>query len=143
DVTWDSRLQAELDTLETLARTHDFRSLLARSYLIRASIALGKGDAAAGKRSLDAAHPLLNPAHPPDYWEFHYYASRHALQVGALEEAWSHAQVTMRKMQDAGVTAARTTPALMQEGFVQVALGRLEEAAAAFARAAALSQGAQ
>ncbi len=143
DATWAPRLQAELDTLERLARTHDFRSLLARSYLIRASIALGNGDSAAGKRSLDAAHPLLNPAHPPDYWEFHYYASRHALQVGALEEAWSHAQVTMRKMQDAGVTAARTTPALMQQGFVLVALGRLEDAARAFARAAALSHGAQ
>jgi DNA-binding SARP family transcriptional activator len=143
DATWAPRLQAELDAIEGLARTHDFRSLLARSHLIRASIALGKGDAVAGKRSLDAAHPLLNPAHPPDYWEFHYYASRHALQVGGLEEAWSHAQVALRKMHDAGVTAARTTPALMQQGFVLVALGRFEDAAAAFAHAAGLSQGAQ
>lgn len=143
DATWASRLRAELDALEGLALSNDFRPLLARTHLIRASIALGEGDAAAGRASLDAAHPLLNPAHPPDYWEFHYYSSRHALQVGAAEDAWEHAKVCLRKMQDAGVTEARTTPALMQQGFVLVALGRFEESAAAFARAGALSRGAQ
>jgi DNA-binding SARP family transcriptional activator len=143
DATWASRLHAELHALERLALSNDFRPLLARTHLIRASIALGEGDAAAGRASLDAAHPLLNPAHPPNYWEFHYYSSRHALQVGAAEEAWEHAKVCLRKMQDAGMTEARTTPALMQQGFVLVALGRFEEAAAAFARAGALSRGAQ
>lgn len=143
DSTWASRLHAELDALERLAAANDFRSLLTRSHLIRASIALGQGDAAAGRASLDAAHPLLNPAHPPDYWEFHYYSSRHALQIGAAEDAYEHAKVCLRKMIDAGVTEARTTPALMQEGFVLVALGRLDEAATAFARAGALSRGAQ
>jgi hypothetical protein len=143
DATWASRLLAELDALERLAVSNNFGHLLARSHLIRASIALGEGNAAAGRASLDAAHPLLNPAHPPDYWEFHYYSSRHTLQIGAPEEAWEHAKVSLRKMQDAGVTAARTTPALMQQGFVLVALGRFEEAAAAFARAGALSRGAQ
>jgi LuxR family maltose regulon positive regulatory protein len=134
---------AELDALERLALSNNFRHLLARAHLIRASIALGEGNAAAGRASLDAAHPLLNPAHPPDYCQFHYYSSRHALQIGAAEEAWEHAKVSLRKMQDAGVTAARTTPALMQQGFVLVALGCFEEAAAAFARAGALSRGAQ
>ena len=143
DATWAWRLQAELDALERIAIANDFRPLLARAHLIRASIALGEGHAAAGRGSLDAAHPLLNPAHPPNYWEFHYYSSRHALQVGAADEAWEHAKVSLRKMQDAGVTAARTTPALMQQGFVLVALGRFEEAAAAFARAGVLSRGAQ
>jgi DNA-binding SARP family transcriptional activator len=143
DATWASRLHAELDTLERLALSNNFRPLLARAHLIRASIALGEGNAAVGRASLDAAHPLLNPAHPPDYLEFHYYSSRHALQIGAAEDAWEHAKVCLHKMQDAGLTAARTTPALMQEGFVRVALGRLEEAAAAFARAGTLSRGAQ
>jgi DNA-binding SARP family transcriptional activator len=143
DATWASRLHAELDTLERLALSNNFRPLLARAHLIRASIALGEGNAAVGRTGLDAAHPLLNPAHPPDYWEFHYYSSRHALQIGAAEDAWEHAKVCLHKMQDAGLTAARTTPALMQEGFVLVALGRLEEAAAAFARAGTLSRGAQ
>ncbi|MGH8313952.1 MAG: AfsR/SARP family transcriptional regulator [Steroidobacterales bacterium] len=143
DASRASRLNAELDALEHLALANNFRALLARSYLIRASIALGEGDASAGRASLDAAHPLLNPAHPPNYWEFHYYSSRHALQVGAAEDAWEHAKVCLRKMQDAGVTEARTTPALMQQGFVLVALDRLEEAAAAFAQAGALSRGAQ
>ena len=143
DAGWASRLNAELDAVERLALTNNFRPLLARSHLIRASIALGEGDHTAGRASLDAAHPLLNPAHPPNYWEFHYYSSRHALQIGEAEDAWEHAKVCLRKMQDAGVTEARTTPALMQQGFVLVALGRLEEAAAAFARAGALSRGAQ
>ena len=143
DATWASRLHTELDSLERLTLSNNFRPLLARRHLIRASIALGEGNAVAGRASLDAAHPLLSPAHPPDYWEFHYYSSRHALQTGAAEEAWEHAKVCLRKMQDAGVTEARTTPALMQEGFVLVALGRLEDAAAAFARAGALSRGAQ
>ena len=143
DATWAPRLHAELDALERLTLSNNFRPLLARSHLIRASIALGEGNAAAGRASLDAAHPLLSPAHPPDYWEFHYYSSRHALQIGAAEEAWEHVKVCLRKMQDAGVTEARTTPALMQEGFVLVAVGRLEDAAAAFARAGALSRGAQ
>jgi len=143
DATWAPRLLAELDAVERLALSNDFRHLLARAHLIRASIALGKGNAAAGRASLDAAHPLLNPANPPDYWVFHYYASRHALQIGEAEDAWEHAKVCLRKMQDAGVTEARTTPALMQQGFVLVALGRCEEAAAAFARAGTLSRGAQ
>lgn len=143
DATWASRLHAELDALERLALSNNFRPLLARAHLIRASIALGEGDAAGGRTALYAAHPLLSPAHPPDYWEFHYYSSRHALQIGAAEDAWDHAKVCLRKMQDAGVTEARTTPALMQQGFVLVALQRFEEAAAAFARAGALSRGAQ
>ncbi len=46
----------------------------------------------------------------------------------------------LRKMLDAGVTEARTTPALMQQGFVLVALGRFEEAVAAFARATRRAQ---
>ena len=143
DATWGPRLHAELDALKRLAQSNNFRPLLARAHLIRASMALSEGNVAAGRASLDAAHPLLSPAHPPDYWEFHYYSSRHALQIGAPEEAWEHAKVSLRKMQDAGVTEARTTPTLMQQGFVLVALGRLEEAAAAFGRAGALSRGAQ
>ncbi len=124
DPTWASRLHSELDALERLAHSNNFRALLARAHLIRASIALGEGNAAAGRASLDAAHPLLNPAHPPDYWK----------------DAWEHAKVCLRKMLDAGVTEARTTPALMQQGFVLVALGRFEEAVAAFARATRRAQ---
>src|SRR6266545_6437087 len=81
DPTWASRLHSELDALERLAHSNNFRALLARAHLIRASIALGEGNAAAGRASLDAAHPLLNPAHPPDYWK----------------DAWEHAKVCLRK----------------------------------------------
>jgi DNA-binding SARP family transcriptional activator len=143
DASWLSRLHAELDAVERLARAHDFRLLLARAHILRAAIALGDGNAAAGRASLDAAHPLLDPAHPPDYWAFHYYASRHALMIGAYDEAGDHAKLSLRKLTDARVSDARTTPVLMQQGFVLVALGRLDEAVAAFARAGDLSRGAQ
>ena len=143
DPAWSARLRAELDAVEGLAHAHGFRPWLVRVHIIRAAIALGDGDADAGRASLDAAHPLLEPSHPPDYWAWHYYSSRHALQVGATDEAWDHAKVSHRKLVDAGVREARTTPVLMQQGFVLAALGRLDEAADAFARAAALSRGAQ
>jgi LuxR family transcriptional regulator, maltose regulon positive regulatory protein len=143
DAAWSSRLHAELDTVERSAQANNLRPLLVRAHIIRAAIALGSGNSEAGRASLDAAHPLLDPAHPPDYWGFHYYSSRHALQIGAAEEAWEHAKVSHRKLMDACVSEARTTPVLMQQGFVLVALGRLEEAAAAFARAGELSRGAQ
>jgi DNA-binding SARP family transcriptional activator len=143
DPAWSARLRAALDAVERLASGHDFRPWLVRVHIIRAAIALGDGDVDAGRASLDAAHPLLEPAHPPDYWAWHYYSSRHALQIGATDEAWDHAKVSHRKLVDAGVREARTTPVLMQQGFVLVALGRLDEAADAFARAAALSRGAQ
>jgi len=143
DPTWSSRLHVELDAVEKLARAHDFPLVLARAHILRAALALGDGDIAAGHASLEAAHPLLDPAHPPDYWAFHYYASRHALMAGSPEEAWEHAKLSHRKLVDAHVSDARTTPALMQQGFVLVELGRLEEAATAFAQAGDLSHGAQ
>ena len=143
DASWSSRLHAELDAVESLARANDFRLLLARAHILRAAIALGDGETATGRTCLDAAHPLLDPAHPPDYWAFHYYASRHALMTGAYEEAGDHATLSLRRLKAARVSDARTTPALMQQGFVLVALGRLDEAAAAFAQAGELSRGAQ
>jgi len=143
DANWSSRMHAELDQVERLAEMHDLRPFLARAHIIRAAVALGDGDAASGRARLDAAHPLLSPAHPPDYWAFHYYSSRHALMTGAPEDAWEHAKLSHRRLVDAHVSQARTTPVLMQQGFVLVALGRLEDAAAAFSRAGELSHGAQ
>jgi DNA-binding SARP family transcriptional activator len=143
DAAWASRLHGELDTVERLAIDNGFRPLLARAHIIRAAMRLGEGDAPAGRASLDAAHPLLDPAHPPDYWAFHYYSSRHALMTGEPEEAWEHAKLSHRRLIDARVSEARTTPVLMQQGFVLVALDRLDDAVTAFARAGELSRGAQ
>jgi LuxR family transcriptional regulator, maltose regulon positive regulatory protein len=138
-----ARLHEELDAIERLAPSDALRSLRARAHMLRAALALGTGDAAAGRASLDAAHPLLHPSHPRDYWTFHYYGSRHALMTGELEDAWDHAQACHRKQVEACVPEGGRTTIMMQEGYVLVALGKLDEAATTFARAAALSHGAQ
>jgi LuxR family transcriptional regulator, maltose regulon positive regulatory protein len=143
DATWSARLHGELDAIDRLGLSDVLHSFRARAHMLRAALALGAGDTAGGRASLDAAHPLLRPAHPRDYWTFHYYASRHALMVGQLEDAWDHAQACHRKQIEACVPEGGRTTIMMQEGFVLVALGRLEEAAAAFERAAELSLGVQ
>jgi LuxR family transcriptional regulator, maltose regulon positive regulatory protein len=143
DATWSARLGEELDAVDRLAVADALRSLRARAHMLRAALALGAGDTTAGRTHLDAAHPLLRPSHPRDYWTFHYYGSRHALMTGRLEDAWEHAQACHRKQVEACVPDGGRTTIMMQEGYVLVALGKLEEAAAAFARAGELSHGAQ
>ncbi|MFI4931162.1 MAG: BTAD domain-containing putative transcriptional regulator [Burkholderiales bacterium] len=143
DASWSSRLRAELDAVDRLAPSDALRPLRARAHLLRAALALGEGDAATGRACLDAAHPLLNPSRPRDYWQFHYYCSRHALLTDEAEAAWEHAKVCHRKQIDAGVPEGGRTTIMMQEGYVLVALGRLDEAVATFARAGELSLGAQ
>jgi DNA-binding SARP family transcriptional activator len=143
DATWSAQLHAELDTIDRLAPSDALRPLQARAHMLRAALALGAGDIAAGRASLDAAHPMLHPSHPRDYWTFHYYASRHALLIGAVDDAWEHARACHRKQVEACVPEGGRTTIMMQEGFVLVALDRLEEAVAVFARAGELSRGAQ
>ena len=128
DATWSARLRAELDQVDRLETADALLPLRARAHLLRAAIALGEGDAATGRASLDAAHALLSPAHPRDYWQYHYYSSRHALLAGEPEEAWNHAKVCHRSQIDACLPEALRTTILMQEGFVLVALGRLDAA---------------
>ena len=143
DATWTARLRGELDAIDRLGLSDVLRSLQARAHMLRAALALGAGETTAGRASLDAAHPLLHPSHPRDYWTFHYYASRHALMVGELEDAWEHAQVCDRKQIEACVPETGRTTIMMQEGFVLAALGKLDQAATTFARAGELSLGAQ
>ena len=71
-------------------------------------VAAQPGQAAQAKQHLDAAHPMLDPAQPRDYWMFHYYSSRHALLIGAAEDAWEHAK--MPPEAGGARAAARTTP---------------------------------
>ncbi len=143
DASWAQRLRAELDEVERFALAADARILVARAHLLRAAVALGHADAAAGRASLDAAHRLLDPANPRDYWVYHYYSSRHSLLVDDPHEARAHIQIVLRKLDEVAVPPARTTAAIMQQGFVLAALEQYDEAAAAFNRAGELSQGAQ
>jgi hypothetical protein len=143
DASWSARLRGELDAIDRLAPSDVLRSFRARAHMLRVALALGEGDTTDGRASLDAAHPLLHPDHPRDYWNYHYFASRHALMVGELEDAWEHAQGCHRRQIEACVPESGRTTIMMQEGFVLAALGKVDEAATAFARAGELSLGAQ
>jgi DNA-binding SARP family transcriptional activator len=143
DASWSSRLHEELDAVDGLTRSGALRPQRVSAHLFRAALALGEGDAAAGHASLEAVHPLLDPARPRDYWNFHYFRSRHALLVGDAEQAWEHATAAHRKQIDAHVPEGGRTTIMMQEGYVLVALGRLDDAADSFTRAGELSSGAQ
>jgi DNA-binding SARP family transcriptional activator len=143
DASWAPRLRTELDNAERFAQAADARTLLTRARMLRAALALGQGDAATGRASLDAAHCLLDPAHPRDYWLYHYLSSRHSLLVGDPDEARAHIEIVLRKQVEAAAPPEHTTAAIMQKGFVLAALEQYQEAAAAFNKAGELSRGAQ
>ncbi len=137
------QLRAELDALEALPASGGLRVLRARALVLRAALALGDGKAAEAKAHLDAAHVLLDPLHPHDYSLLHYYLSRHALLVGNADDAWAHLRLCRQKQGEAHMHPERSTTLLMQEGFVQSALHRYEDAARVFQQAGDLSLGAQ
>ncbi|HJV60950.1 MAG TPA: bacterial transcriptional activator domain-containing protein, partial [Albitalea sp.] len=143
DADWSARLRAELDAVDRLNDAPALKPLRVRAHLMRAALALGQGNARLGRESLDAAHALLSPAHPRDYCYFHFYCSRHALLAGEPEKAWEHATVCLRRQLDASTPEALTSTIRLQMGHVLVALGRLDEAVCAYARAGDLSVGAQ
>jgi len=143
DAGWSARLRVELDAVDRLNDAPALQPLRVRAHLMRAALALGEGDARRGRESLDAAHALLSPTHPRDYCYFHFYCSRHALLAGEPEKAWEHAVVCLRRQLDASTPEAFTSTIRLQMGHVLVALGRLDEAISAYARAGELSEGAQ
>jgi DNA-binding SARP family transcriptional activator len=143
DASRGDQSRAELDALDRLPPAPGLQPLVARGKILRAALLLSDGDAAAAKTLLDAAHRLLDPAHPRDYWVLHYFLSRHALLAGEPEEAWAHLRICARRQADSHLPPERSTTVLMQEGFVLCALRRFDEAAQAFERAGDLSRGAQ
>jgi len=142
EASWAQRLHAELDSAEHTCAAHKFRTLHARALMLRAALVLGDGQVDEGKRQLDAAHGLIDPAHPRDYWSFHFLQSRRALLGGDAQDAWAHLGIARQKQVEAQIPAVRTTPMMMQEGFVLTALARHEEAARMFQHAGEISRGA-
>ncbi len=143
DGAWAERLQVELDAAVDAALSVGARAIQARAWLLRAALALGQGDLAAGAQALDTAHPLLEPRYARDYTLFHFFKSRLALQRGEAESALAHVELGLAKAAQAHAPESAFTPVIMQSGFVLTALGRCQEAASAFARAGDLSSGAQ
>ncbi len=142
EASWAQRLHAELDSAEHACEAHKFRTLHARTRLLRAALVLGDGRLDEGKRQLDAAHGLIDPAHARDYWWFHYLQSRRALLAGEAQDALAQLRIARQKQADAQIPTARTVPMMMQEGFVLTALARHEEAARMFQQAGEASRGA-
>lgn len=137
------RLAGELDRALAAARACGSAALQARAHLLRAAIVLGAGDLDAGTARLAEAHRLLEPRHARDYALYHFLCSRRALQGGDAEAALAHVELALVKSDEAQAPLSTVTPVVMQAGFVHTALGRYDEAAASFARAAGLSAGAQ
>lgn len=139
----DAQVEASLATIDALAQTPALRPLQARALVMRGAQLLSQGDADAAKKRLDAAHRLLDPARPRDYWMLHYYLSRQALLAGDAEQARVQVQICRQQEAELFLVPERTTMVLMQEAYVLCALDRWAEAEAAFARAGELSVGAQ
>lgn len=143
DAASGSRLAGELDRALGAARACGSAVLQARSHLLRAAIALGAGGLDEGAARLAQAHRLLEPRYARDYALYHFLCSRRTLQGGDAEAALAHAQLALAKTDEAQAPLSTVTPVVMQAGFVHATLGRYDEAADSFARAAGLSAGTQ
>jgi DNA-binding SARP family transcriptional activator len=143
DASRDEQVNASLVAVEQLARHAALRPLQARASIMRGAQLLSRGQAAQAKTHFDAAHRLLDPARPRDYWTLHYYLSRQALMAGDAEQAWAQVLICRQKQVELSLPPERTTMVLMQEAYVQCARGQWAEAEAAFQRAGELSVGAQ
>jgi len=143
DASRDEQVKASLTAIDKLARTAALQPLQARGLIMRGAQLLSQGAAADAKKHLDAAHRLLDPARPRDYWMLHYYLSRQALLVGDADQAWAQVLICRQRQLESFLPPERTTMVLMQEGYVQCALGHFVEAEATFAQAGERSVGAQ
>lgn len=137
------QLATELDAATRDAQGPACRHLVACSRMAHALHALVAEDAASAGAHLAAAHRLLDADFPLDLAMFHYLASRHELARGEIDAAAAHATLCLRMTTETHDLASDLVPILMQCGIVQAALGRHDEAATLFARAAEGSVGTQ
>lgn len=135
------QLVSEFDALVGPEPSGPCRTIAARAQLYCAQIEMNRGDPAATRARLDAAHPLLDPAYANDYALFHSIASRHALLGDDYEAAAAHASLCLEKLREGAAAPTSQAVALNDSAFAQAALGRYEEAIALFTRSAALDQG--
>ncbi len=133
----------DLDAMEILARGDPGRRLLARERMLRALLAIAEDRPGVARQCLEDAHGLLNPAYPRDYAVFHFLSARHALLVGEPETASAHATLSLRQCGEAHAVASEIAPVITTMGTIQTALGRYDEAVAAFTRVVDLERGAQ
>lgn len=143
DPGWTPRLLEALQVAESLATQASAPWLVAHAHLLRAAIVLSDGDVNAAQRELRAAHPLLTPDRNAQYWLYHLYRSRLALQCNDTQAALDHLLEGQRLQQEAGLKPERRTAFDMQLAHVRAARGELLIAADLYAGAAQASVGSQ
>ena len=114
-----------------------------KGFLLEAQLAIGEGRSDAGRAALAAAEPLLSARAPrPASW-WHLLCSRLHLVEGRLGDALIHARLALRLAQESRLPERWMGVTVMQEGQVQLAAGRFDEAVPFFERAARAASGTQ
>jgi DNA-binding SARP family transcriptional activator len=111
--------------------------------LLDAQMALGSGDAAAGRAALQRAEPLLDPRAPRHAGWWHLLHSRLDLLGGHYRQALIHARVAVRLTSQSQLPERWMGVGVMQEGQVQMAQGDYLLAVPFFERAGRAASGAQ
>ena len=111
--------------------------------LLDAQMALGSGDAKAGRAALQRAEPLLDPHAPRPAGWWHLLHSRLDLLQGRHHQALVHARLALRLASQSQLPERWMGVTVMQEGQVQMAQGAYLQAAPFFERAGAAASGSQ
>ncbi len=111
--------------------------------LLDAQMALGSGDATAGRAALQRAEPLLDPRAPRPAGWWHLLHSRLDLLGGSHRQALTHARLALRLASQSHLPERWMGVTVMQEGQVQVAQGDYLLAVPFFERAGRAASGAQ
>jgi DNA-binding SARP family transcriptional activator len=111
--------------------------------LLDAQMALGAGDAEAGRVTLERAEPLLDPRAPVQAGWWHLLRSRLELLAGRRREALVHARLALRLGSQSRLPERWMGVTVMQEGQVLMADGEYLAALPFFERAGRAASGAQ
>lgn len=111
--------------------------------LLDAQIALGVGNAEAGRLALQAVEPLLDPRAPRPAGWWHLLSSRLHLLEERHRQALTHARLALRLGTESRLPERWMGVTVMQEGQVQMASGEHLAAVPFFERAGRATSGAQ
>ena len=112
-------------------------------HLLDAQMAIGAGQADAGRASLQRAEPLLEPGAPRLAGWWHLLHSRLDLLGGRHAQALTHARLALRLSGASGLPERWMGVAVMQEGHIHVSQGAPLAAVPFFERAGRASTGPQ
>ena len=111
--------------------------------LLDAQMALGSGDAAAGRAALQRAEPLLDPRSPRPAGWWHLLQSRLDLLDRRHHQALVHARLALRLASQSHLPERWMGVTVMQEGQVLMAQGEYLKAVPFFERAGRAASGSQ